>query len=214
MSSKIKVQCKECGKIEYVTPCRAKKYCTCSVECLAKYNAKRYSTKVKKICPYCRKEFMVKRSHFDRRVYCSQQCRQAELPIKFKGAGNPNFKGRIENSDCYLKNNKYTIHRERVMDVLGVSELPKSLIVHHKDGDKHNNNPENLLLLTRKWHTWLHKNIGNYVFKALYDGKMTIDEVINITPDEHKDQVNYMLNTNCTQQSVVLKQGELLGSPI
>lgn len=214
MGSKIKVQCKECGKIEYVTPCRAKKYCTCSVACLAKYNSKRYSTKVKKICPHCQKEFMVKLSHANRRVYCSTKCLRAELPQKFKGVGNPNYKGRATNPDGYLINGKFTVHRETVMQVLGVKELPKTLVVHHKDGDHRNNDPRNLVLLSHKWHTWLHKNIGNYVFKALYSGKMNIQDVLNITPDEYKDHVEYMLTTNCTQQSVVLKQGELLGSPI
>lgn len=157
---------------------------------------------------------MVKRSHADRRVYCSQKCKQAELPQKYLGFGNPNYRRRIENSDGYLKNGKYTIHRETVKAVLGIDDLPKSLVVHHKDGDKNNNNPNNLLLLTHKWHTWLHKNIGNYIFKALYNGQITIQDVLKITPDEYKKHVDYMLNTNCTQQSVVLKQGELLGSPI
>lgn len=212
--SKVKVQCKECGKIEYVTPSRAKKYCTCSVECLSKYNAKRYSTKVPKICPHCKKEFFVKLSHAKRRVYCSKSCMTAELPQKYEGAKNPNYKGRTTNADGYLINGKYTIHRETVMQVLGVDTLPKSLIVHHKDGDSHNNNPNNLILLDRKWHTWLHKNIGNYVFKALFNGQMSIQDVLNITPDQYKDKVEYMLTTNCTQQSVVLKQGELLGTPI
>lgn len=211
---KIKVQCKECGKIEYVSPCRANKYCTCSVECLGKYNAKRYSTKIKKVCPVCGKIFEVKKSHAERRVCCSKKCHNATLPTKFLGSGNPNYRGRVTNSDGYAKNTKFTVHRETVMQILGVSELPKTLLVHHKDGDKYNNDPHNLILLTHKWHTWLHKNIGNFVFKALYTGKMTIQDVLDITPLEYQEQVKYMLSVDCTQQSAVLKQGELLGSSI
>ena len=54
---KIKVTCAECGKEEYVLPSRANKYVCCSVECLAKYNSKRYSQKIKCICPICGAEF-------------------------------------------------------------------------------------------------------------------------------------------------------------
>lgn len=214
MNKRVEVQCKVCGKTEFVFPSRAKKYCTCSVECLSKYNAERYTTKVKKICPHCHQEFLVKKSHANRRVYCSTACRQAELPKKMSGTGNPNYKGRTKNSDGYLINSKYTIHRETVMQILGVNQLPQSLIVHHKDGNKHNNNPHNLLLLPHKWHTWLHKNIGNYIFQALYAGKITVQDILNMTPEQYKKQMEYMLNTDCTQQSAVLKQGELLGSPI
>lgn len=210
----VQVQCKECGKIEYVFPSRAKKYCTCSVTCLSKYNAKRYSTKVKKVCSNCGKVFFVKKSHADRRSCCSVACHNAILPSKFSGAGNPNYKGRTMNCDGYLKNSKYTVHRETVMRVLNVDSLPKTLLVHHKDGNKYNNDPHNLILLTHKWHTWLHKNIGNFVFKALYNKQITIQNVLDIVPDEYKEPVRYMLETDCTQQSVVLKQGELLGTPI
>lgn len=214
MNSKVQVTCKECGKVEYVNPSRAKRYTTCSTECLGKYNSKRYSTKVSKICPHCHKTFLVKKSHVSRRVYCSTACMRAELPERLKGAGNPNYKGRITNSDGYIKNQKYTVHRETVKSILGVEDLPKSLIVHHKDGNKYNNDPKNLILLTHKWHTWLHKNIGNYIFKAIYEGKITIEDILNITPNEYKEPMKYMLTVNCTQQSVVLKQGELLGTPI
>lgn len=214
---KIKVQCAVCGKIEYVNPCRARKYRTCSKECMGKYNRNKYSKKVKLICQHCGKEFLVKPSHADRRHYCSKECQYADLPTKFQGSGNPNYKGRLVNSDGYIKasNEKYTLHRETVKEILGVEELPKTLIVHHKDADKHSNNPKNLILLTHKLHTWLHKNVGNYILKAVSEGKIDKQKIINLAPNkEAKQRLEYIFNTNCTMQSVVLKQGELLGSPI
>ena len=59
---KIKVICAECGKIEYVNPSRAKKYLCCSVECLGKYNSKRYSKRITLTCPICGKEYECKQS--------------------------------------------------------------------------------------------------------------------------------------------------------
>lgn len=214
-SAKVKVVCAVCGKEEYVYPSRAKKYLTCSVECLSKLNRHRYSKKVSKECPVCHKTFEVKRSHSHRRVYCSMECKNKDLPNKYSGSGNPNFKGRTENSDGYKINERFVIHRETVKDILGIEKLPAGLIVHHKDGDKHSNDPHNLILLTHSLHTWIHKNIGNLVFKAIAEGKIDVNTVLSwFSNEEDRQKAEYILNTDCTQQSVVLKQGELLGSPI
>lgn len=212
--SRIQVQCAVCGKIEYVTPCRAKTYKTCSIKCMGEYN-KRRSLKVNKTCPICGKTFKVKKSQAMRRVCCSKKCYNLSLPTRFAGSGNPNYRGRKFNSDGYPKVGKYTQHREIVKEILGVDEIPTSLIVHHKDGERECNDPNNLILLTHKLHTWLHKNVGTFVFKALAKGLLTVDNVLALAPtEEDRAKLQYILNTNCTQQAVVLKQGELLGTPI
>jgi endogenous inhibitor of DNA gyrase (YacG/DUF329 family) len=212
---RVKVQCAICEKVEFVFPSRAKKYHTCSRECLGIYNSQKYSTKIDKICPICNKQFKVKKSHQLRRVYCSRNCLIKALPEKFKGSGNPNYKNRTEDSNGYMLNNeRYVFHRELVKETMGISEIPHNLIVHHKDGNKHTNEPENLILLTHKIHTWIHKNIGNFVFKALSKKQITVEEILSwVEEEKDKEIVKYVLCTNCTQQSVVLKQGELLGSP-
>lgn len=214
---RVEVQCAVCGKIEYVFPSRARKYKTCSLECMGKFNHERFSKKVNLICQHCGKEYWVKPSHVGRSHYCSKECQIAGLPTKFRGSGNPNYKGRIENSDGYIKgsNEKYTLHRETVKNILGVENIPKTLIVHHKDGNKHSNDPKNLILLTHSIHTWLHKNIGNYVLKAVSEGVIAKEDIIKLAPDEEsKKRLEYIFDTDCTMQSVVLKQGELLGTPI
>lgn len=58
--TKIQVQCAECGKIEFVSQSRAKKYKCCSVECLSKFNSKRYNKQITLICPICGKEYKCK----------------------------------------------------------------------------------------------------------------------------------------------------------
>lgn len=214
---RIKVTCAFCGKEEFVVPSRARKYLTCSVACLGKYNSERYSLKVEKTCPVCGKVFYVKKSHANKRLCCSKDCYHSLLPQKLLGAGNPNYKGRTCNADGYKfsSNHKFTEHRDTIKRILGINEIPKSLIVHHKDGDKHSNDPKNLILLTHSIHTWIHKNIGNYVFRAISEGKISVDEVVSWVDNERdKEIVKYVLTTDCAQQSVVLKQGELLGSPI
>ena len=215
-TGKVEVKCAVCGKIEHVCPSRAKKYCTCSVQCMGKFNSNKYSLKVDKVCSFCGKHYFVKKSQKNRSNYCSRKCMTMDLPKKYKGSGNPNYRGRFANSDGYIyNNNRYVLHRETVMSILGVSEIPKTLIVHHKDGNKHSNDAKNLILLTRKIHTWIHKNIGNFAFKAISKGQLSVDEVLSWVEDEEdKKIVEYVLTTNCTQQSVVLKQGELLGTPI
>ena len=216
MSKKVEVKCCICGKTEYVYLSRSKKYKTCSVECMGKYNHIKNTKSIFKKCPVCGKEFKVKPSHYTRRKYCSLECMYKDLPNKYSGENNPNYRGRILNSDGYKKDNrnsKFTIHRETVKRVLGIKEIPSMLIVHHKDGDKHSNSPENLILLTRKEHTWLHKNIGNFVFKAIFSGDLSIEQVLSWVDNDHKEFVRYALTTNCTQQSAVVKQGELLENP-
>ena len=215
-TEKVEVKCAICGKVEYVFPSRAKRYKTCSIKCMGAHN-RIYNKQLIKTCPYCGKEFKVKPSHFERRKYCSIECMRSDLPRKYAGSGNPNYKGLSVNSDGYQvekNNSKYTIHRETVKNVLNIKCIPSSLVVHHKDGNKHSNDPRNLILLTHKQHAWLHKNIGNFAFKALYSNKLTVDEILSWVEDKHqKEFVRYALTTDCTQQSAVVKQGELLENP-
>ena len=65
------IACKNCGKLFHVKPSaqranKNKKYC--SVDC------RDQATKAKKICPKCKKEFIVSKSHEHRTKYCSNKC--------------------------------------------------------------------------------------------------------------------------------------------
>lgn len=65
------IACKNCGKLFHVKPSaqranKNKKYC--SVDCRNK------ATKAKKICPKCKKEFTVPKSHEHKTKYCSNKC--------------------------------------------------------------------------------------------------------------------------------------------
>lgn len=56
------------------------------------------------------------------------------------------------------KNSRVLQHRKIVEAIIG-RPLEKNEVVHHKDGDKSNNSPENLELLTRSEHTRLHHEL-------------------------------------------------------
>lgn len=75
-AQRVEVECKECGKKEFVAQSRAKKYVCCSIPCLQRYNSKRYSQKISKACPICGKEFFFKRSAAAHHATCgSKECR-------------------------------------------------------------------------------------------------------------------------------------------
>lgn len=165
----MKVTCEICGKDSEVAPSRASKYKTCSVECRAKRLSMLYSKKVKINCGYCDKEFEIKPSSKTRRNYCSKDCQAKAYEQRYAGERNPNYKGKTEDFDGYpihisiTTRRRTNIHREVVMEYLNIKSIPSGYNVHHKDCDKINNKPENLVLLNHSDHRWLHKNFGNTV---------------------------------------------------
>lgn len=56
--------------------------------------------------------------------------------------------------------NGYTFeHRLIAAKELGLENLPAHLEVHHIDGDKSNNHPDNLAIATKRGHRYLHKQL-------------------------------------------------------
>jgi hypothetical protein len=58
--------------------------------------------------------------------------------------------------NCEDRNNKYEVHRRVMEEKLG-RKLTSDEIVHHIDGNKLNNNPDNLELTTRSGHIKKHR---------------------------------------------------------
>jgi hypothetical protein len=151
----------------------------CSFKCYGKYrsiyfigkNNPKYK-KEERICQYCGKKFFVFQSRIKRGrdKHCSRRCtdlHKKQWMIKEK---NPNWKGgRYIRKDGYIRLN---LGKKRVLEhryVLGVYD--KNLVVHHKDGNPSNNDPDNLVVLTRGEHTKLHliqkQKSDNYPFGHL-----------------------------------------------
>lgn len=94
---KIKVICALCKKEEYVYKSRAKKYLTCSVKCLSKYNKGENNVE----CFICKKKFHVKKYRIKRlvnkeNITCSKKCSNKMKKERYLGANNPNYKYDID----------------------------------------------------------------------------------------------------------------------
>ena len=116
---KVKVVCAECGKEEYVNPSRAEHYLCCSVECLGKYNSKRYSQSKLHVCPICGKEFKLKpyrEIHLKTEACCSVECAAKLKETTFLGENNHQFglKGELNASFKGEKTRKKNIHYEDI----------------------------------------------------------------------------------------------------
>jgi hypothetical protein len=157
MSEKIVVsnKCLFCGRDSGFTrrterknqnsPSRARKFC--SHTCSLKF---RHKDKIIYLsCPACKKEF---RKYPDKtaRTYCSRKCfdavRHKNLPkYKYPKKEKKNYKvKKINGKQIYY-------HRWIMEQHLG-RKLVRSEVIHHINGDPHDNRIENLQLLTQSEH--------------------------------------------------------------
>lgn len=96
--------------------------------------------------------------------YCSQNCanqsilhlknvKKAQKKLNKWGVNNPNWKG--GKSPFYL----YQKHRKKFCNICGIKEMlskRKTLSVHHIDGNRSNNQQDNLTTLCEKCHHKIH----------------------------------------------------------
>nr|QBM02752.1 deoxyuridine 5'-triphosphate nucleotidohydrolase [uncultured archaeon] len=98
-SKKTEVCCAVCKKVEFVYLSRAKKYNTCSVECMGEYNKSPNNVK----CFSCGKEFHLqpkrtKRLTDEKHITCSMKCAGELKKIIYLGRNNPNTKYMIDDN--------------------------------------------------------------------------------------------------------------------
>lgn len=209
---KKEVICKNCGKKELVFNSRAKKYVTCSTKCMGELNSKKYSNKIKKECPICKKEFEVKQSHNKRRICCSIGCSNKYRSIYKIGENNSNYKT-LEKIENGIKVKDYSRYKEPyhkiVKDWFGITKSIKGYDIHHRDCNPNNNDISNLVLLPRNAHMLLHKYLGNILLKAYANNLITKDILFSYCTNEQIIFLNEVIDLNITHQAVI-KQGELL----
>jgi hypothetical protein len=220
-NQKVQVTCAECGKKEFVAPSRAKKYKCCSSECLGKFNSKRYNQQITLTCPICGKKYNCKQSKLKHHRTCGEpDCRKEWLQISRQGEKNNNYR-QIEvdvknNSITHNMHDKSkTIYQHVVKKVLGfksTAKLPKGYVIHHKDANHMNNNPDNLVVLPKTAHRLVHTYFGNVLIRALHTKQITKEDFFNCCNDEEKEFYKHIIDLNITHQAVV-KQGELLERP-
>ncbi len=128
---KVKVICEECGKELERYPCEIFKHIFCSRECSKKYLSIKMSNLNKELNP----------SRMTDEV--KEKVRQARLDTG-AGDGYRKIKGRHE-------------HRIRAEQILG-RKLMQGEVVHHIDGNKRNNAPNNLKVFkNQQQHAKFHK---------------------------------------------------------
>jgi endogenous inhibitor of DNA gyrase (YacG/DUF329 family) len=207
------VICLICGKKELVSLSRAKGYKTCSRSCMGKRASLILSENITKTCPVCNKKFKLKRSSFRRRQYCSKICQAIAYKTRYLGTNNPNF--RPDHKDAgynyAYRIGRIFLHKQVVLDYLNIKIIPKNLFIHHRDCDKRNNVPENLVLLNASDHNWLHRQYGSAVLWAYLNNKISKDQLIEWSND--KDRARRLLDLNITNQSAVLKFCEFGETP-
>lgn len=133
-------------------------------------------------CLQCGKEFEIYPSSIGKKKFCSKSCKYEYLHLHHKAPHlsefnrNSNRKNKKEgwtleereraskreqarlgacSKDTYIKHLGRHFHREIAEQKLGRKLLPGE-IVHHIDGDKHNNAPENLQVMTQSEHARIH----------------------------------------------------------
>lgn len=124
-------------------------------------------------CDQCGKQISMPPSQYNRskRHYCSRRCHMQQLNAELNpGRMTPETRAKLREArstgtgqDTYKK--YYGRHEHKVVaeQILGRALLPGE-VVHHIDGDKHNNDPKNLMIFSSqaehaRWHAF-HKQRG------------------------------------------------------
>jgi hypothetical protein len=196
---------------------------TCSRACAAIYRKADKETD----CTQCGKKFHIKKSQKLRYTrthgfFCSRDCvaKYRKESGVYLGDNNPHSKNRRVSSDGYPLISTTTFgklkeHKQVVLDYLNIPSIPKGMQIHHRDCDKTNNKPENLVVLSASDHRWLHKNFGNAPLWALCHNQVALEVLISWVKKDNKEKAEKLLTLSLADQKLteVFKLGELGETP-
>lgn len=221
LTEKIEVKCAYCGKIEYVTPCRAKNYQCCSKECSANIKKK---TEPNCVCPICGTAFYVKPSRIKRvksQICCSKECSNKLKETTYLGENNHQF-GLIGDKNASFKG------KEIISNLGYILEYCPG---HPKPCDRSNLGTrvrQHRLVIERNYNKFDSKYFeeidGWVILRDEYDihhiNEIKTDNRIEnlqiLTRSEHRALHNTLEAQKAQKYKAiigVLKQGELLGTP-
>lgn len=104
-------------------------------------------------CMLCSSFYLVEHYEKPRTKYCSFECRQIACAKASAKVNIARYRG--TGTKTYVKENGR--HQHRVVAELKLGRpLVRGEIVHHIDGNKKNNTPENLMVMTQADHMRLH----------------------------------------------------------
>lgn len=118
-------------------------------------NSRRGKMRPIKACKNCGKVFSMELHRLNVTSNCSYSCKQATCG-KLGGAVRAAALRKGDKCVSYQKDHGRHAHRVAAEKRLG-RPLKSSEVVHHWDEDIHNNDPDNLLVLTQKEHIALHR---------------------------------------------------------
>lgn len=140
----------------------------CGLACFHKRNTKYQRDELE--CPQCGMKFLPTSSQARalatgemKTAYCSAACYGGHRKTKCNGAANPHWKGGKTESRgyIYLREKQLPVspyiasHRKIAAEKIG-RPLRRNEVVHHINGNKTDNRPENLDVLTISQHMRLH----------------------------------------------------------
>lgn len=172
----VKTVCAWCGKEIQVYPCKLKPRNFCSRKCLADYSNKEKNPegylKLKSYENMSKHMSQLNRElNPDRMVFSTR----AKLSVAHRGTGH---------GKSYTKSFGQHTHRMVAERILGRKLLPGE-VVHHIDGDKRNNRPENLMVFESqaehvRWHKEHEREVMPHDIQATCLPK-------TLYPEDHRD---------------------------
>lgn len=150
--------CRVCKKVFYRWASTNAKYCSRKCYLIDHHIAPR-AVKAKKvfICKYCGKEFEDWKCK--NRKLCSKSCKDKWISENIRGKNHKLWKGGYTATNGYRyiqKNGKWETEHRLVMEKMLGRKLNELEVVHHIDGDRLNNNADNLLVMGDREHRIYH----------------------------------------------------------
>ena len=176
----------------------------CGFECRNKYNFNKSYKLVK--CKFCWVEFWLRNREALKEVKiwlaCSRYCAAQLKAGYYKWQRNPNFKwwkqDRWYETIFPPKINRIAEHRYVCSLILMMEELPKWYDIHHWDCNRGNNDPENLLLVDKNTHCWIHKQFWIAALKWVREWIISKESLIQSSDDPKFAEK--LLNSNIITQ--------------